>query len=72
MNIMDVEEDFDDEDLQTLATALTNATTLQSLWLSSNPSIAAAGLRALSQLFSSASACPLETLHIEDISISKI
>eukprot|EP00984_Skeletonema_dohrnii_P013669 scaffold5676_cov87-Skeletonema_dohrnii-CCMP3373.AAC.1 len=61
--------DFDDEDLQTLATALTNATTLQSLWLSSNRSIAAAGLRTLSQLFSSASACPVETLHIEDMNI---
>mmetsp|Transcript_32267 Transcript_32267/g.65629 ORF Transcript_32267/g.65629 Transcript_32267/m.65629 type:complete len:698 (+) Transcript_32267:77-2170(+) len=61
--------DFDDEDLQTLVAALTNATTLQSLWLSSNRSIAAAGLRALSQLFSSASVCPLETLHIEDMNI---
>jgi len=59
--------DFDDEDLQTLVAALTNATTLQSLWLSSNLSIAAAGLRALSQLFSSAR--PLETLHIEKMNI---
>jgi len=59
--------DFDDEDLQTLVAALTNATTLQLLALSSNRSITAAGLRALSHLFSSA--CPLETLFLEDMNI---
>jgi len=61
------DDDLDDEGLQTLVAALTNATTLQLLALSSNRSITAAGLRALSHLFSSA--CPLETLFLEDMNI---
>mmetsp|Transcript_20288 Transcript_20288/g.30904 ORF Transcript_20288/g.30904 Transcript_20288/m.30904 type:complete len:494 (-) Transcript_20288:107-1588(-) len=63
------DDDLDDEGLQTLVAALTNATTLQLLALSSNRSITAAGLRALSHLFSSAAACPLETLFLEDMNI---
>mmetsp|Transcript_20290 Transcript_20290/g.30908 ORF Transcript_20290/g.30908 Transcript_20290/m.30908 type:complete len:488 (-) Transcript_20290:107-1570(-) len=59
--------DFDDNGLQTLTAALTNAATLQRLSLSSNRSITASGLRALSQLFSSA--CPVETLLLEDMNI---
>eukprot|EP00984_Skeletonema_dohrnii_P001637 scaffold526_cov71-Skeletonema_dohrnii-CCMP3373.AAC.1 len=61
------DDNLDDEDLQTLVAALTNATTLRLLHLSRNRSITAAGLRALSQLFSSA--CPLETLFLEKINI---
>mmetsp|Transcript_32266 Transcript_32266/g.65625 ORF Transcript_32266/g.65625 Transcript_32266/m.65625 type:complete len:692 (+) Transcript_32266:195-2270(+) len=61
------DDDLDDEGLQTLVAALTNATTLQLLALSRNLSITAAGLRALSHLFSSA--CPLETLFLEDMNI---
>jgi Ran GTPase-activating protein (RanGAP) involved in mRNA processing and transport len=59
--------DFDDESLQILAVALANTTTLQTLTLSENSSITAAGLRALSSLFRSA--CPVETLHLEDMNI---
>ena len=59
--------DFDDNGLQTLTAALTNAATLQRLSLSSNRLITASGLRALSQLFSSA--CPVETLLLEDMNI---
>ena len=59
--------ELDDEDLQTLAAALTNATTLQRLSLSRIRSITAAGLRALSHLFSSA--CPVETLFLEEMNI---
>ncbi|KAK1737925.1 leucine-rich repeat protein, partial [Skeletonema marinoi] len=59
--------DFDDNGLQTLTAALTNAATLQRLSLSSNRSMTASGLRALSQLFSSA--CPVETLLLEDMNI---
>mmetsp|Transcript_17798 Transcript_17798/g.30072 ORF Transcript_17798/g.30072 Transcript_17798/m.30072 type:complete len:687 (+) Transcript_17798:105-2165(+) len=61
------DDDLDDEGLQTLVAALTNAATLQLLALSRNLSITAAGLRALSHLFSSA--CPLETLFLEDMNI---
>jgi hypothetical protein len=50
-----------------MAAALTNTTTLQTLWLSRNSSITAAGLRALSRVFRSA--CPVETLQLEEMNI---
>ena len=62
-----VENAFDDEDLQTLAAALTNASSLRLLKLSRNQSITATGLRAVSCIFRSA--CPLETLLLEGINI---
>ena len=61
------ENAFDDEAVQTLVAALTNASSLRLLNLSHNPSITATGLRALSRLFQSA--CPLETLLLEGVNI---
>ncbi len=59
--------DFNDEGLQTLAAALTNASNLRVLYLSKNRAITATGLRELSRLFHSD--CPLETLHLEGMNI---
>ena len=53
--------------MQTLAAALTNASSLRLLNLSRNRSITATGLRVLSRLFQSA--CPLETLLLEGMNI---
>jgi hypothetical protein len=62
-----VENDLDDEDLQTLVAALAYASSLRLLDVSCNQSITAAGLRVVSRLFHSA--CPLETLLLEGMNI---
>ncbi len=61
------DNEFDDEDLQTLVAALTDASSLRVLSLSRTLPITAAGLGALSRLFRSA--CPLETLFLEAMNI---
>ena len=61
------ENNFGDEDLQTLVAALTNTSSLRLLDVSCNPSITATGLRVLSRLF--CSACPLETLFLDKMNI---
>ncbi len=61
------ENNFEDEDLQILVAALTNASSLRRLNLSSNRSITATGLGALPRLFHSS--CPLETLLLDKINI---